>query len=251
MCGVGTNARVDDVHMHRAVWNVTVRTLAKLMVCEVGACAVAIETGALKLLAKAAVPGGEMDIRLRAAAGLAAIAAWSGPRRAVEIVDTEGVVVAMAAVLNDTDDRIPGHLRSAVIDGLVVMSFRRRARKVLQMHGCDGKIAAAARRASMSGDYHAAARSTVAAGQLAGRSVDEFGFLVEEELSSTEEGFDDGLAENGSNNREDSLRSMRKRPTGLRHIQQQLLEEPYMAVEDLVLLEEIVHEDAGLLGSSP
>lgn len=239
--------------VHRVVWNAAIRTIAKLMVCSTSACALSIDTGSLALLAKAAAPAEPMDIRLRAAAGLAAIAAWSGPRRAVEIVQTEDVVNSMTAILSEQDERIPNDLRTATIDGLVVMSFRRHARGLLEKHGCEEKIKAAARHATMSGDYAAAARNTVAAGQFTGRSVDEYGFLVED--ADKNEGSNSSSNNLASNSKEDPRTSdddiLRKKPTGLRHIHQQLLEEPYTWMEDLNVLEEIVHEDAGLLSSSP
>lgn len=229
--------------VNRAVWNAVIRTIAKLVVCSVAACACSIESGALRLLARAALPSEHIDIRVRAGAGLAAIAAWSGPRRAVAIVETPYVVKAMSALLTEKDDGISNYLRSAAMDGLVAMSFHRRARRILREHGCDGKIAAAAKHASMSGDYDIAARGTVAAGQLTGRSVDEFGFLVQET----------GSTEAGNESDEDHPSLMRRRSehsTSLQQIEQQMLSEAYMQVEEMDALEEIVLEDVDLLGSS-
>lgn len=237
--------------IHKVVWNAAIRTIAKLMVVSPFACAFALSTGALALLARAARPGEPMDIRLRAAAGLAAIAAWSGPRRAVDIVHTDDVVLSMTAILAENDERIPTDLRVATIDGLVVMSFRRHARGVLQRYGAEEKIKAAARFATMSGDYTTAARSTVAAGHLAGRSVDEYGFLVQDEME------DSTLLSDGADSAPETSSEhavgpiLRRRPTGLQQIQQRLLDEPYTSVEDPTVLEKIVHEDAGVLSSSP
>ena len=76
---------------------VAIRTIAKLMVCSVAACAQTIENCALSLLGHLPKPMQSMDIQLRAAAGLAAIPAWSGPLRAFEIVgtvETEDVVLS-------------------------------------------------------------------------------------------------------------------------------------------------------------
>lgn len=233
--------------IHLLVWNAAIRTVAKLMVVSHAACSKSIDTGSLALLAKAARPGEPMDIRLRSAAGLAAIAAWSGPRRAVDIVQTDDVVLSMTSILEEHDERIPNDLRTATIDGLVVMSFRRHARGILQRYGCEEKIKAAARFATVSGDYTAAARSTVAAGQLTGRSIDEYGFLVDEKPENSEG--PDSAPETSGDFYVDS--QLTRRPTGLEQIQQQLLDEPYTSVEDLNVLEEIVHEDAGVLGSSP
>lgn len=232
----------------KAVWNAAIRTLAKLMVCSTAACATSIDSGALALLARAAIPGQPMDIRLRAAAGLAAIAAWSGPRRAVEIVETEDVVLSMTGILTEGDERVPSDLRTATIDGLVVMSFRRHAKRVLQKFGTEEKIRAAARLATVSGDYAAAARGTVAAGQLTGRSVDEYGFLVQDEAQNNNASFTKNNPGEpcAQPNMEDA-----QRQTGLNLIKQQLLEEPYASVEDFNVLEEIVHEEAGVLSSSP
>lgn len=242
-------------NLHRSVWNAAVRTIAKLMVCSVAACANSIETGALSILAKAAKPSEPMDIRLRAAAGLAAIAAWSGPRRAVEIVETDDVVLSMTSILTEQDERIPGDLRTATIDGLVVMSFRRHARRILQRYSCEEKIKAAARHATVSGDYTAAARSTVAAGQMSGRSIDEYGFLVEDNTPDENnpnckenEGDEGKPIDNDGNS---PSHGIKRKPTGLRQLEQRLLHEPYASVEDLNVLEEIVHEEAGLLSSSP
>lgn len=248
--------------IHRTVWNAAIRTIAKLMVVSTAACSRAIDTGSLFLLAKAAKPGEPMDIRLRAAAGLAAIAAWSGPRRAMDIVQTTDVVLSMTSLLTEQDERIPNDLRTATIDGLVVMSFRRHARGVLQKYGCDEKIKAAARFATVSGDYTSAARSTVAAGHLTGRSIDEYGFMVEEKdkataaetphdgAESAPETLGDAADANHVMMSESPTRLVR-RATGLEQIHQKLLEEPYIEVEDLNVLEEIVHEDAGVLSSSP
>lgn len=219
-------------HLH----HVALRTLAKLMVCCPPACAQALKTSALPVLASAAAPDQNMDIRLRACAGLAAIAAWSGPRFAVQIVDTPQVISVMCAILVDRDDRIPADLRSATIDALVSMSRRGYARRVLKQHGCDEKITIAARLATLSGDYTAAARSTVAAGQLTGRSIDEYGFFVEQEQQSL------------PNTDEDILHTRR---TGLSNIAQQMIDEPYTSFEDLNVLEEIVFEQEGILASSP
>ena len=253
MSGSTTNAPGG---IHRAVWNAAIRTIAKLMVCSVAACAKSIDSGALALLAKAALPGEPMDIRLRAAAGLAAIAAWSGPRRAVEIVETDNVVRSMSSILAERDERIPNDLRSATIDGLVVLSYRRHAKRVLQKFECEQKIKAAARHATVSGDYTAAARSTVAAGQLTGRSVDEYGFFVQDPAAQRDLNSDSftGMEDDQSNadaNGDQKPPVVEQKQTGLSHIKQQLLVEPYTAVEDLNVLEEIVHEEAGLLGSSP
>lgn len=237
--------------IHKIVWNAAIRTIAKLMVVSSFACAFALSTGALALLAKAARPGEPMDIRLRAAAGLAAIAAWSGPRRAVDIVHTDDVVLSMTSILAENDERIPTDLRTATIDGLVVMSFRRHARGVLQRYGTEEKIKAAARFATMSGDYTTAARSTVAAGHLAGRSVDEYGFLVQDEME------DSVLVSDGADSAPETSTehgigpALRRRPTGLQQIQQKLLDEPYTSVEEFNVLEKIVHEDVGVLSSSP
>lgn len=234
----GGGKKMKVVGAEGKVWMAAVRTVAKLMVCSHVACADSIESGALVMLARA-VGDGLMDIRLRAAAGLAAIAMWSGPRRAVEIVETDGVVEGMVALLTERDERIPRELRSAIVDALVVMSFRRHARRVLQKHGAEEKIKAVARDATLSGDYVSAARSTVAAGTLSGRSIDEYGFLVEDQ--------DDRKASFKSLGEEDQSEGK----TGLQRIQEKLLEEPYTSVEDLNVLEEIVHEDAGVLSSSP
>lgn len=253
--GGGSPAKVvleEDIkgQMGQAVWNAAIRTLAKLMVCSAAACAVSIDTGALALLATAARPKQPMDIRLRAAAGLAAIAAWSGPRRAVEIVETEDVVLSMTAMLTEQDERIPMDLRTATMDGLVVMSFRRHARRILQKHGAEEKIKAAARGATVSGDYAAAARSTVAAGQISGRSIDEYGFLVEEDPKDAKStSFKSTGDDDSGPQSETQVGDVSK--TGLAHIQEQLLAEPYTSVEDLNVLEEIVHEEAGVLSSSP
>lgn len=237
-----------DGGIARIVWNAAIRTIAKLMVVSPPACALSIDTGSLALLAKATKPGEPMDIRLRAAAGLAAIAAWSGPRRAIDIVQTDDVVLSMTAILSDQDERIPNDLRTATIDGLVVMSFRRHARGILQKHGCEDKIKAAARHATVSGDYATAARSTVAAGHLSGRSIDEYGFLVEDQgTEEKNDGFES--APESSTNPENA--PLRKRVTGLKQLQQQLLEEPYTSVGESNVLEEIVLEDAGVLSSSP
>lgn len=253
--GGGSPAKIvldEDIRgeVGQAVWSAAIRTLSKLMVCSAAACAVSIDTGALAVLATAARSGQPMDIRLRAAAGLAAIAAWSGPRRAVEIVETEDVVSSMTAILTEQDERIPRDLRTATMDGLVVMSFRRHARRILQKHGAEEKMKAAARDASVSGDYAAAARSTVAAGQISGRSIDEYGFLVEDDprdatsLSFKSTGDDDSGLQ-----RETQASDISK--TGLAHIQEELLAEPYISVDDFCVLEEIVHEEAGVLSSSP
>lgn len=253
--GGGSSARMvveEDLHnqVGQPVWNAATRTLAKLMVCSAAACAVSIDTGALALLARAARPKQPMDIRLRAAAGLAAIAAWSGPRRAVEIVETEDVVLSMTAILTEQDDRIPRDLRTATMDGLVVMSFRRHARRILQKYGAEEKMKAAARDATVSGDYAAAARSTVAAGQMSGRSIDEYGFLVEDDpKDATNPSFRSSGDEDSELRSETQISEVSK--TGLAHIQEQLLAEPYTSVEDLNVLEEIVHEEAGVLSSSP
>ena len=249
-----TSSLDSPLAIHRAVWNAAIRTIAKLMVCSVAACAQSIETGALSLLAHAAKPMQPMDIRLRAAAGLAAIAAWSGPRRAVEIVETEGVLLSMTAILTEHDERIPGDLRSATIDALVVMSYRRHARRVLQKHGCEDKIKAAARHAGISGDYTAAAKSTVAAGHITGRSIDEYGFFVEAAPDSSHDEKRDSF--HASPDRPAQPlgtpdTGLRKQHTGLHQIQRQLLQEPYTSMDDLNVLEEIVHEEAGVLSSSP
>lgn len=250
------NERDSSTHtlpggIHKLVWNAAIRTIAKLMVVSPFACAFALSTGALALLAKAARPGEPMDIRLRAAAGLAAIAAWSGPRRAVDIVHTDDVVLSMTSILAENDERIPTDLRTATIDGLVVMSFRRHARGVLQRYGAEEKIKAAARFATISGDYTTAARSTVAAGHLAGRSVDEYGFLVQDEMEESTL-LSDGADSAPETSTENGIApALRRRPTGLQQIQQRLLDEPYTSVEDSTVLEEIVQEDAGVLSSSP
>lgn len=248
---VGPRGMLPFGVLPNALSNAAIRTIAKLMVCSVSACAISIETTSLNILAKAAMPTQPMDIRLRAAAGLAAIAAWSGPRRAVEIVETDHVVEAMSAILSERDERIPTDLRTATIDGIVVMSFRRHARRVLQKFGCEEKIRAAARFATVSGDYTAAARSTVAAGQLSGRSVDEYGFLVEDGAFGTQSSKSSTLRQNGLSFGDDPP-GIERKATGLLHIQQRLLEEePYASVEDLDVLQEIVHEEAGVLSSSP
>ncbi len=101
------------------------------------------------------------------------------------------------------------------------------------------RLPRAARHASMSGDYDIAARGTVAAGKLTGRSVDEFGFFVQASGESQDAAEDDDTAV-GS---EDS--------TGLKRIQELLLHEAYMQVEEIDALEMIVAEDARSGASSP
>lgn len=212
------------------LWGAAVRAIAKLTVCSTSACAEALPSGALALLATAAAPEEPIEVRVRASAGLAAIAAWSGPRLAVAIVETPGVVRAMSAILTERDDTVSNHLRSATMDALVAMSFHRRARRILREQGCDGKISAAAKHASISGDYDIAARGTIAAGQVTGHSVDEFGFLVQGESSPATAHDDED--ENGCIN-----------SVGLKRIQELMLHEAYMQVEEIEALETLVNED--------
>lgn len=226
------NIRKRD-YQRPSLWVAAVRAIAKLTVCSTSACADALSSGALALLATAASPEQPMDARVRAAAGLAAISAWSGPRLAVDIVETPGVVRAMSAILTERDDSVSNHLRSATMDAIVAMSFHRRARRILREQGCDGNISAAAKHASISGDYDIAARGTVAAGQVTGHSVDEFGFLV---LGDANE---KGLEEGDEDDENNGINSI-----GLKRIQELLLHEAYMQVEEIEALQMLVSEDA-------
>ena len=150
--------------------------LAKPMVCSITACAKHTDTSASGLLATGMRQSQPMDIRLSVAAGLTAIAAWSGPRTFLKNVDTYDEVASMTSmttILIYTQDRNSNLLRTAAIDGLIVMLYRPYARRIFRRHGTDEKIETAARIATISGDYTVAVKSTAAAGQRAGRSIDE------------------------------------------------------------------------------
>ncbi|PXF43658.1 GTPase-activating protein GYP5 [Gracilariopsis chorda] len=224
--------------------NAALRVVAKLLVCHPPACANAIPAGALPLLAASGAPSQPLDLRLRACAALAAIAAWSGPRNAVQIVETPGVVAAMCAVLEDTHPSIPPDLRLATIDALVAMSHRGHARRVLQRFGCDEKITIAARHATLSGDYTAAARSTVAAGHLTGRSIDEYGFFVQDAAQRLSSATTDDLPTNGTQQHPPTA-------SGLSNIAHKMMHEPYTSVDDLTGLEHIVDHHYSLHQSAP
>ena len=156
----------------------SVITLSQLVATSQSACADALESGTVAILADAAATYQPMHLRVQAGSGLAAISTWSGPRQAVAIVETDGVVAAMSALLTDKDDLVTDDLRSATMSALVAMSTHRTARRILKEHGCDSSITEAAKNASLSGNFDFAAQSTIAAGHVAGHSVDEFGFLV-------------------------------------------------------------------------
>lgn len=176
--------RPADTHFSDDVYAGVIAAIAKLMVCSPVACAQAVPSKSLAVLATAAMPGNPPNRRVRGASGLAAVANWSGPRYAIDIVQTPNVVDAMAAVLTGSDRSFSPHLRRATLDGLSSMAHRAQARAILKRHGCDEIITAAARRASRNGDYDIAARGTVMAGHLSGHSVDEFGFMVASEPGS-------------------------------------------------------------------
>ncbi len=156
----------------------SVVALSQLVDSSQSACADALESGALSVLADAAATDQPMQLRVQACSGLVAIASWSGPRQAVPIVETPGVVKAMSTLLTEKDDLVTDELRSATMSALVAMSTHRTARRILKENGCDEKITAAAKNASLSGNFDFAAQGTLAAGHVAGHSVDEFGFLV-------------------------------------------------------------------------
>ncbi|KAI0558050.1 Rab-GTPase-TBC [Gracilaria domingensis] len=110
------------------------------------------------------------------------------------------------------------------------MSHRGHARRILQRYGCDEKITMAAKHATLSGDYTAAAKSTVAAGQLTGRSIDEYGFFVDAEKRPSIPNADDA----------DPHQSQ----SALSNIAHKMMHEPYTSVDELNGLEQIVSDDA-------
>lgn len=228
-----------------AVWDGAIRLLAKLVVFSPLACGEAIKTPTLAILAAVALPTEAIETRVRAAAGIASIASWSGPRFASEILETKNVITAMAGILTEDDAIISSKLRRATLDGLTVMAHRRRARVTLTQNGCGEFISMAARLASMSGDYDTAARSTVVAGQLSGRAVDEYGFLVEKVgdgsfVDKSVDGFDRTDSESGGPG------GMVRGKTGLNLLQKDLLEEPgFVKGVDATGLEFVVDQGAG------
>lgn len=178
----GSQSRFDPAIMEsmlpRSLWAAVVGTIAKLVICSSDACSMAVASKAVSILASAALPSEHVAIRSRAAAGLAIVAIWSGPRFAVDILRTPNVIEAMSGVLTDSDIRISSHLRRATFDGFATMARRPQARQLLKARGFESILSKAARCASSSGDYDFAAHSTFTAGQLTGHSVDEFGFLI-------------------------------------------------------------------------
>lgn len=233
----------------RPLWDAAVRTIAKLVVFSQTACRLALKGDGLAVLATAAVEGEPMDTRVRAAAGVAAISSWSGPRYAVEVLETHNVIPAMAGVLTEEDNRVAPNLRVAILDGLNVLAHRRRARVLLCERGCEEFISHAARKASVSGEHDVAARSTVVAGQMAGHSVDEFGFLIEngeDEMTTRDSGLSGVMRSSGtgegmspSDTGDDS--AMCRQGTGLVALQTGLLQERGYA---------LVNEGSGAVNAS-
>jgi hypothetical protein len=230
------------------LWDAVIRTISKILICSPESSFQAIQGDALSIIAAAALPGEPMSTRVRAAAGLATAANWSGPRYAIEIIETPNVVASMSAILTDPDQRIAPHVRRATLDGLTVMAHRGQARVLLKQRGCDEFISAAARRASRSGDLDIAARSTVAAGHLAGHSVDEFGFLV-----ASDHGSDAALDYSSDDTTKSPLRhaadernSFRRAPTGLAIIQSEVMtERGFTAQEDVLEVDCLRDIDGG------
>lgn len=246
--------------LSRPAWDAAVRTMSKLVVFSGTACRRALEGGALAILAAAALPSEPIDTRVRAAAGIAAISSWSGPRGAVDVLETPNVIAAMAGVLTDEDSRVLPHLRRATLDGLNVMAHRRRARIILKEAGCNDFISFAARQASVSGDHDIAARSTVVAGQMTGHSVDEFGFLVENDRHDptnrasgvSSEGRPSLRANHGRDSDVDGSTLLYRRETGLAIIQTELLkEEGFTSCEDIDALAATVGHHVGAVSNRP
>lgn len=223
------------------LWNTAIRALAKLIVCSSAACSRAFGCDAIAVLASAALPMEQVDTRVRAAAALAAIATWSGPRHAVEVLETRNVVTSMASVLTASDSRIPNHLKRATLDGLSVMAHRRGARLILRQSGCVQFMSEAARNASISGDHDIAARSTVAAGHMSGHSLDEFGFLVENPEDPNGPSSVESSAVNSGRSVGDAPK---RRRTGLAQIKAELLQEEAFMASD-------VNGSGRMDGSSP
>lgn len=223
----------------RPVWDAAVRTMSKLVIFSNAACKRAVEGDGLAILAASALPSEAMNSRVRAAAGVAAISLWSGPRYAVEVLETRNVIAAMAGVLAEEDKRVPPNVRLATVDGLNVLAHRRRAQVILTEGGCKEFITLAARNASVSGDHDIAARSTVVAGQIAGHSVDEFGFLVEtgeDDLTNRDSGLGNSMRPSENNKavlKSDGDALVRRQETGLVAIRNDLLhDQGYKELED-------------------
>lgn len=68
------------------------------------------------------------------------------------------------------------------------MSLHLHAHVVLHKYGCKAEVKAAARTATVSGDYVTASTSTLTAGSLSGRSIDEYGLIVEDKLNDERKG---------------------------------------------------------------
>ncbi|CAN8062782.1 unnamed protein product, partial [Agarophyton chilense] len=229
----------DDDYNDNGVAGAALRVLATLLLTSAPACAHALVCGALPVLADAAQPRCALSHRIRAAAALAAVAAWSGPRHAVVIVETPAVVPAMCAVLDDTHRRFPPDLRAATIDALVAMSHRGHARRILQRYGCDEKITLAARHASLSGDFTAAARTTVAAGHLSGRSIDEYGFFVNAEKRPSIPSADQQQQQQQQQQPQQQPKPLHSH-SALSNLAHAIMHEPYTSVDNLDALQPIV-----------
>lgn len=138
----------------------------------------------LDLLACAALRDEMVAVRTQACQAIATMGTWSGPQNAAEVLETPYVVKAIDTVLRDVKHEFSSALKCSMIDAVSVMASRNKARGILQRGGINDAVTVAVKSASNSKDLFFAAKASVAAGALRGKTVDKFGFVVEAKTSS-------------------------------------------------------------------
>ena len=185
-------ASLEILSTDRTLWDESITLLSRLCLFESEACKRIVDCKGLDLLTIAARAEESHNARLQALAALAAIGVWSGPQRAVEIVSTPFLIERMCNALK-SNPALPKHLEGAICEAFVAMSHRHRAREIMKSKGCDATMQTIAVRARETGDYVTAGRVSVAAGHLSGHSIDEYGFLVENDASKSTIDLDEEL----------------------------------------------------------
>eukprot|EP00189_Rhodosorus_marinus_P001549 CAMPEP_0113956760 /NCGR_PEP_ID=MMETSP0011_2-20120614/2270_1 /TAXON_ID=101924 /ORGANISM="Rhodosorus marinus" /LENGTH=725 /DNA_ID=CAMNT_0000967001 /DNA_START=127 /DNA_END=2304 /DNA_ORIENTATION=- /assembly_acc=CAM_ASM_000156 len=138
-----------------------------------------MEEKGLELVALAALEKSMVDVRVDAYSTLATIGIWSGPRYALKVVETPGVMKCMDYIIRDEKNEFDNTLKVSMVDAVSVLASRNRARKVLLDYEIEHSMRDAARSASNSRAFNLAAKASVASGALDGKTLNDLGFLVE------------------------------------------------------------------------
>ncbi|KAJ8901889.1 hypothetical protein NDN08_004094 [Rhodosorus marinus] len=159
-----------------------------------------MEDKGLELVAIAALEKSMVDVRVDAYSTLATMGIWSGPRYALKVVETPGVMKCMDYIIRDENNEFDNMLKVSMVDAVSVLASRNRARKVLLDYEMEHSMRDAARSASNSRAFNLAAKASVASGALDGKTLNDLGFLVEVSDNDSDSSSDVQLVEEEDTN---------------------------------------------------